>query len=125
MGQATILVVEDDPAVREFLADALSDQGYRVLQARDGAEAIHALDGKPPDTGFSLVLLDMMLPVLDGLGVLNHLATQGAVPPVVGMSASSRQLAAAQSTGAQATIAKPFDLYRLLDVVAHHCAPGP
>jgi two-component system phosphate regulon response regulator PhoB len=124
MSQATILVVEDDPAVREFLADALSDQGYRVLQARDGAEAIQALDEKPPDTDFSLVLLDMMLPVVDGLGVLNHLATQGAVPPVVAMSASSRQLAAAQSTGAQATIAKPFDLYRLLDVVAHHCAPG-
>src|SRR5687768_10389401 len=106
MGQPTILLVEDEKSLRELAADVLRDEGYQVVEARDGVEAIRALDRQPRDTGFSLVLLDMMLPVVDGLGVLHHLATQGAVPPVVAMSASSCRLAAAQSAGAQATIPK-------------------
>jgi two-component system, OmpR family, response regulator MprA len=124
MGQPTILLVEDEPAVRELLADVLSAEGYRVLQARDGAEAIQTLDGMPPDTDFSLVLLDMMLPMVDGLGVLDHLASQGVVSPVVAMSARADSLAAAQSAGAQATIPKPFELDVLLNVVARYCAPA-
>jgi CheY-like chemotaxis protein len=103
----------------------LIDQGYRVVEACDGMQAIQALDGQLPATGFSLVLLDMMLPGVDGLGVLDHLTTQSAVPPVVAMSARPDRLAAARSAGAHATIHKPFDLDDLLKTVARNCTPRP
>ncbi len=58
-----VLVVEDDPAIREFVVEALRDEGYPVQVARDGHEAIAALqEGSPPPDRLCLVLLDMMLP---------------------------------------------------------------
>ncbi len=123
MGQQTILLVEDQPSLRGLTADLLRDEGYRVVEARDGVEAIQVLDRQQPATRFSLILLDVMLPVVDGLGVLDHLTALGASPPVVAMSASPSRLAAAQAAGAQATIPKPFDLDELLDVVARYATP--
>ena len=68
-----------------------------------------------------MVVMDMMLPGLDGLGVLGHVGALGVDLPVVAMSASRRQLAAAMGAGARAVLYKPFDLKDLLDVVADHC----
>ena len=125
MGQRTVLVVEDEPPVREFLTDLLRDEGYEVVEARDGAEAIHVIEQRhPPSDSLSLILLDMMLPKIDGLGVLRHLAAMGAFLPVVAMSASDSHLTLAQHTGAQTVVPKPFDLDQLLDAVARYCAPA-
>jgi CheY-like chemotaxis protein len=122
MGRATILLVEDEPPIRELVADVLRDEGYDVLEAKDGMEAIHALDEHGPPAGdLSLIVVDMMLPGTDGLGILSHLGAPEIGPPVVAMSASGYLLSAAAAAGARAVLSKPFDLNELLRVVASHC----
>jgi CheY-like chemotaxis protein len=121
-GEHVVLVVEDDPFVRELVGDVLRDEGYTIVEATDGLEAIRMLDEhRPPPNQLCLMLLDMMLPHTDGVGVLCHLRQLGDYVPVVAMSASTAQLAAAAQAGAKTTIAKPFDWDAVLDVVAHHC----
>ena len=67
--QRTVLVVDDEPIIRELLADVLRDNGYHVMEAQDGAAAIRALDHHGlPAQHLCGVLLDMMLPEVDGLG---------------------------------------------------------
>jgi DNA-binding response OmpR family regulator len=122
MGRATILLVEDEPPIRELVADVLRDEGYDVLEAQDGVEALRALDEHSPATDdLSLVVMDIMLPSLDGLGVLRHLGAPVSGPPVVAMSASRHLLSAALAAGARAVLSKPFDLNELLRVVASQC----
>jgi CheY-like chemotaxis protein len=122
----TVLVVEDEPAVRQLVTDFLRDEGYEVEEARDGAEAIHRLDSHQRRADhLCAVLLDMMLPRVDGVGVLRHLATVGAQVPVVAMSASREHLSAALAAGAQSAVPKPFDLDRLLSALPNHCTCPP
>jgi CheY-like chemotaxis protein len=124
MGRPTVLLVEDEPAIRDLVADVLHDEGYDVVEAHDGVEAIHALDEHSRQAGgLSLLLMDMMLPGMDGLGVLGHLRALGVDLPVVAMSASRQQLAIAVSAGVRAALYKPFDLNELLGAVAGHCTP--
>ena len=120
----SILVVEDDPAVRDLVAACLDMEGYTVEEAQDGAEAIDALNQqRRPLDPLQLVLLDMMLPDVDGLEVLRHWAVAGAPVPVVAMSANSQLLSAAMAAGAQAALAKPFDIQQLVAVVERHRLP--
>jgi len=67
------------------------------------------------------VILDMNLPRVDGLGVLQHLAQLGTSIPVVAMSAVVSNLVAAQARGARDAVLKPFELERFLEVVARNC----
>ena len=124
MERHTVLVVEDEPPVRELVAWALQDEGYAVVEAQDGVEAIHALDERLLPAGeVCIVLLDMMLPRADGTAVLRHLTERGEGVPVVAMSASREHLLAAAASGAQVTLAKPFDLDELLAVIERYCPP--
>jgi DNA-binding response OmpR family regulator len=123
MNPPTVLVVEDDRPIRDMLVWSLRDQGYHVLQAPDGLEAIEVLDQHVgADTEPAVTLLDMMLPNLDGLGVLRHVSEHGHRTAVVALSASEWYLYAAKASGACATIGKPFDLDKVLDVVSCYCA---
>jgi len=118
----TVLIVEDEVAVRELLAQFLRDEGFDIEEAQDGLEAIDALNRhRPPSQALCVVLLDMMLPHADGVQVLHHLTTIGGYVPVVAMSASRERLVDATGAGAQATIAKPFDLDQMLAVVTNSC----
>ena len=83
---ATILVVEDDPRVRELLAELLPLGGHAVRLAGDGLAALAAIAREPPD----LVLSDVLMPHLGGLGLLERLAEAGPRVPVVLMSATPR-----------------------------------
>ncbi len=103
------------------MSDLLRAEGYAVLEARDGAEAIQLLDRHRADAELCLILLDMNLPRVDGLGVLRHLAKARLHVPVVAISAAEANLAAARVHGVQMTLAKPFDLDQLLAVVARNC----
>jgi CheY-like chemotaxis protein len=125
MGRHTILLVEDEPAVRELTADILRDEGYDVVEARDGLEALQVIDEHVPFSEHAaVVLLDLMLPKVSGLQVLTHLRqTNDGATPVVAMSASGAHLSQAAMAGANATLAKPFDLSSLLDVIARYCSP--
>ena len=117
-----ILVVEDDTGIRGIVRELLDDEGYEVFEASNGAEAIVALGNRrPPPDSLCLVILDMMLPVADGVEVLNALADWGHFVPVVAVSADRYQLHRAVDAGADETLAKPYDLNQLLAVVERNC----
>jgi CheY-like chemotaxis protein len=121
-----VLVVEDDPSVRELISAALQEEGYRVLEARNGREALRVVNeqpasGEPP----CLVLLDLMLSGMDGIRVLEQLAAPRGRVPIVAMSASRQYLAAAQAAGADVALPKPFDLEQLVSVVETYCLDAP
>jgi DNA-binding response OmpR family regulator len=109
---ARILVVDDEPQIVEFLCLLLEDEGYRATRAYDGAEAWEIVAGDLPD----LVISDVMMPRLTGLQLVQHLkeTANGACPPVILMSAVT---SLHESPGIR-FLAKPFDLDRLLDLIA-------
>jgi len=121
-GRRAILLVEDDPLLREMLGELLRYEGYQVFEAADGGAAIAALaERRPPPASLGLVILDMMLPVADGVQVLAALAGWGSFVPVVAVSADGHQLRRAADAGADATLPKPYDLDLLLAVVERNC----
>jgi two-component system, OmpR family, response regulator MtrA len=107
----TILVVEDDPPTARALADALDMAGYRVWHAVDGADARGQLERARPD----MILLDLILPDIDGL-VLCYTLKSAANVPIVVCSGSSRKRdpILALKLGADDFVRKPFDLDDLL-----------
>jgi two-component system response regulator MtrA len=109
--RATILVVEDDAAVARTLIDALDMAGYRVWHAMDGTDARHQLERVRPD----MILLDLILPDIDGL-VLCYTLKSAANVPIVICSATSRKRdpILALKLGADDFIHKPFELDDLL-----------
>jgi two-component system, sensor histidine kinase and response regulator len=116
--RASILLVEDDSYICDMLTDVLEGAGYRVKRVHDGLEAIRAVDkGLRDSDPLRIVLLDMRLPVVDGVGVLNHLTAHGDKVPVVAISASPQWLAVAESAGVQAVLGKPFAMSDLLTIV--------
>src|ERR1700687_3667364 len=79
MKSATILVVDDDPQIRRVMRATLTAQGYTIVEARDGAEALEKLRSERPD----LILLDMNMPVLDGLQACREIRSVSDVPIVM------------------------------------------
>ncbi len=112
----TILVVDDDADIRLLLRLELTAEGHQIAEAADGERALAALAAQP----FDLVLLDMMMPVLDGWGVLDALDPASA-PPVVVITAlaseGDRHIAEILEKGAVDVIAKPFDPGWLVQLV--------
>jgi CheY-like chemotaxis protein len=121
-----VLVVDDDQSIRELLFEVLTEEGHRVVIARDGVEALRVLERE----GHFLVLLDLMMPRLDGIGVIHALENRPSTHDenrVVVMSAADRLFAMSsllQRGIISEQIAKPFDLGMLLDVVARY-VPEP
>lgn len=112
----TVLVVEDDDAIRDVLEAALADEGYVVRAVRHGQAALEALRIGPPD----VMLLDLMLPVLDGWGFLEERVRLGLAldTRVIVLSASRRAAALERERLAVwAVVAKPFELEDLLSTV--------
>jgi CheY-like chemotaxis protein len=105
-GAATILVCDDDPSLRELVRATLGPR-YRFLEAADGAEALTIAREERPD----LIVLDVMLPGLSGIEVLEVLRTDGALGsiPVVVITAWSHAEIDAQIAGADRFVSKPFD----------------
>jgi two-component system chemotaxis response regulator CheY len=112
-----VLVVEDERGIREALEAALLDEGYEVRTATHGREALDTLAAWPAD----LILLDLMLPIMDGWVFLRERRRLGAAPDarviVVSATRESRDGTAAD-LGVDAVVPKPFDLGRLLDTTA-------
>jgi len=79
MSEPTILVVDDEPSIREVVSIYLSRAGYRVLVAEDGQAALRILDEEPPN----LVVLDLMLPQVDGLEITRRLRATGDIPIIM------------------------------------------
>ena len=121
MSRPLVLVVDDDPDILDAVCDILEGEGYRVDRARHGLEALERVAAERPD----LVLLDLMMPVMDGVGFARTLRERGepAIPTVV-ISADGNPLRA-KAVEAQGFLAKPFDIDSVLGVVARHLGrPG-
>jgi DNA-binding NtrC family response regulator len=109
-----ILVVDDDPAQRRILEELIKRFGFETKSAGSGAQALHLLDA--PDRGaISLVLLDLVMPDLDGLGVLERLAGMPGAPPVIVQTAhgSLDHAISAMRAGAVDFVVKPASPERL------------
>jgi DNA-binding response OmpR family regulator len=104
---ATILLVDDEESVQKLLTYPLERDGYRVVQARDGAEALVRFDAEEVD----LVVLDVMLPKLDGLEVCKRLRARSSVP-IVMLTARDDELdkVLGLELGADDYITKPFSI---------------
>ncbi|MGE0133793.1 MAG: PAS domain-containing protein [Dehalococcoidia bacterium] len=113
---ARVLIADDDPAIRRLLTRALSGEGYEAAAVADGVEALTALE----ETGYDALLLDMMMPRLDGPGLVQELRRRGiaANMPIVVVSANHAARTLAEQLEAQAVLEKPFDLTRLIDTLA-------
>jgi CheY-like chemotaxis protein len=115
MRATTILLVEDDSLISEVLTSVLEDEGYVVVAAHDGEQAIALLGTTRPD----LAVLDMMMPLVDGREVLRHIRQTESTRdlPVILMSASPLTVLEGSESYAL-FLRKPFDLQTLLDEVA-------
>ncbi len=119
MPSNTILVVEDDPLLRELVARALRDEGYTVDVAGNGIEALDAVAAAMP----GLILLDLKLPVLDGWGVVRELHSRGVQVPILITSASTAAEVFAEQLGVDGCLGKPFTVGELVRAVAQFRLP--
>ncbi len=108
MGKMTaskILVVDDEPTVREVVAGYLRRDGHEVAEAGDGHTALELLEARPPD----LVVLDMMLPGVDGLAILRRVRSASSIP-VIMLTARAEEAdrVAGLELGADDYVVKPF-----------------
>ena len=106
---AEILVVDDDPDIRNMLVFALEDAGFKVTEASDGENALTALEDHAPD----LVVLDLMMPNVDGFGVLRGRRQRGLAPStrflVLTAKTAERDFVRGWELGADEYLTKPFD----------------
>ena len=118
--RSPVLIVDDDDDIRETLRACLEEEGFLVRTACNGIEALaHLTEGSLP----ALILLDLMMPGMNGWEVLDQLrgdAARAAIPVAV-MSGSHR----GEVSSATYVVPKPFDLGAMVDLVREHCADAP
>jgi DNA-binding response OmpR family regulator len=115
-----VLIAEDDADLRELLALTLTDAGIDVEVAADGREALEHVKAHMPD----LVLLDMMMPVMDGRGFCAAIRDFTKRPPIVVMTAAGRAVEDAAELGAMYGLAKPFEIDELVATI-RRCLQSP
>ena len=116
----SVLIVEDDLGIREALGDLLAYEGFGVVQAENGRQALDLL--REPNTHPCLILLDLMMPVMDGWQFLRaaetHLVTRKISVTIVSAVADKTRLPAGVPC-----LRKPVELRTLLQIVTSHCRP--
>ncbi len=107
-----VLVVDDEESIRRLVAFNLEKDGYQVDTARDGEEALQGLALRPPD----LLILDLMLPGVDGVEVFRRLRQQGLDVPVIMLTARDEEVdrVVGLELGADDYVTKPFSLRELV-----------
>ncbi len=110
-----VLVVDDEPTIRELIADVLAEWGYRVETAANGTAALQLMSRQLPDA----IVLDLMMPRLNGTGFiqLKRLNPRFDPIPILLVTAAFGAAEAAEQLGAQACLTKPFELDDLVAVV--------
>ena len=116
---ATVLIVEDDPALRRMYRTTLALAGFDVLEADDGLAALHLLDYRPPD----VVVLDLMLPTMSGLVVQQEIAAHAHTRniPIVVVTGSDLSL---DHLDIPCVLRKPVTPEALIDAVKSCLASG-
>jgi CheY-like chemotaxis protein len=115
-----VLVVDDDPDLREMMAQLLALEGFDASTAANGRDALDRLDAGPIP---QVILLDLMMPVMDGRQFLKEcrrIPACAGIPVIVLSAASDR----APVVKADAIFKKPLDFGRLVDTVRHYASPG-
>ncbi|HPM24729.1 MAG TPA: response regulator [Phycisphaerae bacterium] len=112
----SILIADDDDAIRQVMRIALQQAGYDVCEATNGAEAIRAMHATP----FDLVITDVLMPESDGLEMIMHVRRQNPNIKVLAISGADNALFLANAAGLGATqvLRKPFRVSALLTLVA-------
>ncbi|HUQ41009.1 MAG TPA: response regulator, partial [Candidatus Limnocylindrales bacterium] len=113
---ARVLVVDDDPSILDTVSSILSSEGFQVMSAAGGQQAMALLRSWHP----TLILLDMRMPIMDGWAVAKAIREEGATVPIVVMTAAESAARWADEIGAAGHLAKPFGLDELLACVAKH-----
>ena len=120
-----VLIVDDEPDIRGVLAFTLEDAGYLVREAGDGAEAIAALEDHPPD----VLVLDLMMPGVDGFGVLRSRRQLGLALEtriiILTAKTAERDYVRGWELGADEYLTKPFEPDMLLEKVRSLLASTP
>ena len=111
---SNILIVEDEPSIRNLVQQVLHDDGHMTVAVDNGQAALAVIAGNCPDC----VVLDLNLPLLDGEDVLRALATHHKRPPVLLMTSDPRGQRLGPADGVLGHIPKPFDLDHLSTAVA-------
>jgi two-component system, chemotaxis family, chemotaxis protein CheY len=122
MAQKKVLLVEDDLEIRDILQDLLEAEGYDVIPASHGKQALEFLAAAPLEDLPSLVVLDMMMPLVDGSQVLASMKSDPKLSPipVVVLSAVARE----RPAGAAAFLRKPIPLQKFFDTVRNFVEAG-
>jgi two-component system, response regulator, stage 0 sporulation protein F len=124
---STVFLAEDDDDLRTTLASSLGDDGYDVVQARDGAELLELLGGSAsvPWRRPDVIVTDLLMPLYSGLGVLAALKQSGWEVPVIVITAATdpRMTADALRLGAAAVLRKPFSLTDLRTAIIGAALP--
>jgi CheY-like chemotaxis protein len=118
-GRATVLVADDDPTVRNLLAKTLEKEGYRVIEARNGLEALTLAREHRPQA----ITLDVLMPQMDGWRALKELKADvqlREVPVIMVTVLNERGMAI--PLGAAEFVTKPVDRHRLIEILREHCA---
>jgi CheY-like chemotaxis protein len=112
----SVLVVDDEPDIRQAIQEVLTDEGYTVFTARNGKDALEVLSRVAPP---SLILADILMPVMDGVELIEHLRRHERLAsiPVVVLSAAST----ARPPEGTMVLRKPIGLDHLLAVVKANC----
>lgn len=117
-----VLVIDDDPDIREALSDVLAEEGFRVHDAVDGQHALERLAGLPRPC---VLLLDWRMPRLDGKGLLDTLETRGALDGLTVLVQTATP-AAVRDARVTRVFPKPLDLGDVLEALERHTRlPGP
>lgn len=113
----TILIVDDSRSIREMVKFVLEEHGYRVVEAENGQAALD----KARVESFSLVLVDINMPIMDGFSLIKHLRTMPAYQstPLLVLTTNSNEETKnkGRQAGATGWLVKPFDPDRLLTVI--------
>lgn len=117
----TVAIIEDDIGIRDSIAEVLQDEGYRVVAADHGRDALDRLEREPAVP--CVILLDLMMPVMDGWAFREAQKRHPVLAPVpvIIMTADSKAKDKADALGAQAHMGKPLDLEQLLHAIQQYC----
>jgi len=118
-GERSVLVVDDEPSILAVIRDILEHEGFRVLTAANGTEALKLVERSRP----LVILLDMSMPTLDGAGFTAELRERGLHVPIVVMTAGPSAERWARELRADGFLSKPFEMAGLLDVANRFAGP--
>ena len=119
MTRKSVLIVDDDLDIREVLSETLADRGFDVATAANGLEALGKL--RELSVRPSVILLDLMMPIMDGWEFRRRQASNPAIANVPVIVLSTLDQARAANVSAEAFLKKPLDFDRLLQLVRQYC----